>query len=112
MASRIVVLPDPLGPMIPVSPVSKSMRVSACSRKFVSRRRFSRTSALHVSHDCRGRGERVRLIQILHAQLEEPVAIEVRGYRADRKLFANDVRDGWTAHWRSDCRSTRAFGLA
>ncbi len=34
IASRIVDFPEPLGPMIPVSPVSNSSRVSTCWRKF------------------------------------------------------------------------------
>src|SRR4051794_36434807 len=41
MASSSVLLPAPLGPMMPVRPGRKAMKVSACWRKFFIRRETS-----------------------------------------------------------------------
>src|SRR5258706_9821114 len=93
MPSRIVVFPEPLGPMMPVSPVSKSTDVSACCRKFLRRSWFRRTSGLRAQRRI-GDSERLGVRQVLEAQLHQAITIEVRRNFALCQLISHDIHYG------------------
>src|SRR2546423_1233387 len=82
MASRIVDFPEPFGPMIPVRPVSKSRRVSACWRKLQSRSEFNRTASRAPFDGDVGPGGRkdaavFRLAQIAQTEGDELLSVDV-----------------------------------
>src|SRR5512147_2133630 len=68
----MVLLPAPFGPTMPMSPVPKSMLVSACCRKFRRLRRMSRTSRLPRHHVVHQRHAFVRLDRRTEVPLGEP----------------------------------------
>src|SRR4051812_33638142 len=66
MASSRVLLPAPLGPMMPVRPERKAMKVSACWRKF-----FIRSETSLIS------GRLRRAVDVLGAHHPQPVLLDL-----------------------------------
>src|SRR5215204_1659525 len=97
MASRSVVFPEPLGPMIPVSPVSNSTYVSACCRKFRRRRLFRRTRLPSLPRPVYGAGRGRRrlhslgLLEVVQAEGDERLAVDVALKGAGAQLVAHGV---------------------
>src|SRR5688572_1384 len=91
IASRIVVLPDPFAPMMPVSPISNGTTVSACWRKFCRWSRWSRTLFGRSGRGRRRRLERLGLAQVVEAECNESVAIDVARHDAPLQMIADRV---------------------
>src|SRR5881275_261512 len=98
MPSRIVDLPAPFGPMMPVRPESKTIRVSACCRKLHRRSEFrctiSPTPSAVRRLDANGRRAdgALRLAQVAQAQLDQLLAVDVGIEDAAHQLFSHHVR--------------------
>src|SRR5919107_1622826 len=108
----MVVFPAPFGPMIPVSPRSKSIWVSACWRKLTRRMLLSLTApspvlgraarvrpgaALRRRGHGAGRGlldaEHLRLGEVAQPELHERAAVDVAREDARLELGAHGVHE-------------------
>src|SRR3954463_6431315 len=102
IASRMVLFPAPLGPMMPVRPGRKWISLLACWRKLRRRREFRRISA----------GLR-RALDVLAAQLHQPLLRDplTRGRPPPQPAF-HLLLEGEPAHGRARRRPAAYLGRA